>query len=150
MSEKAATYKSLLEYACLAILVLLVALFATRCELNRQPDVESIYQAAYSKGYDTGHSDGFDEGYDTGHNDGFDDGYNEGYDDGAGIDSSEIRDKAFSGGFVGGYLGAVQNHASEDIVNEIEQGLAAIADNGGDVLDIFDWLFEYQKKYYSD
>lgn len=89
MSEKAATYKSLLEYACLAILVLLIALFATRCELNRQPDADSIYQAAYDEGYEAGLTDAGSNAYDNGYHDGYNDG-SDCWDCGANLHSSGL------------------------------------------------------------
>lgn len=90
MASDKSEYQWKFEYACVAIVFLIIALLLTRMEVTKaenlveqlEREIESIQSEYYDQGYEEGHHRGFIEGYDDGMADYEDDGYSEGYDDG--------------------------------------------------------------------
>lgn len=90
MSNDKVNYQWKFEYACVAIVFLLIALFLTRMEVTKaenraeqlEREIKSIQSEYYDQGYEEGHHRGYNKGYDDGMADYENDGYSDGYDDG--------------------------------------------------------------------
>ena len=90
MASDKSEYQWKFEYACVAIVFLLIGLILTRMEVNKAEDraeqLEREIESVQSEYYDLGFSDGSDKGYIKGYDDGMadyeNDGYSEGYEKG--------------------------------------------------------------------
>lgn len=108
MSNDKVNYQWKFEYACIAIVFLLIALFLTRMEVSKAENLadqlEREIEAVQSEYYDLGYSQGLDDGYIKGYDDGMADYEDAGYRDGYADGYEDGHDTSYEEGYDDGYL----------------------------------------------